>query len=99
MKNVKPRTHEQMHGRPTSWEVIFVYPDGETRIGFTQAKTKENLWRFAKANFEIIEPILIKNNCPDNFKKWNKNILDFGNICYIKYGRTERTVATLEMEK
>ena len=92
MTTVEPRTITQMQHRPTSYEVVAKHEDGrETRLAFTQRRTKSALLRIAQANSETILAMLGVWDGEATYTKaqgWT-----FG-PCRIHYtGRTERDLA------
>ncbi len=91
MNTVEPRTIAQMQFRPTSYEVVAKHNGEETRLAFTERRTKSALLRIAQANSETILAMLGAWNDEATYTKaqgWT-----FG-PCRIHYtGRTERDLA------
>ena len=90
-----PRTLTQMQNRPTSYEVVFVHNNEETRLGFTQRRTKKSLLNMAQENSELL---LDKLSSEQLDKDWsyNKNTgLEFTGSFVRFSGRTERDLAEI----
>ena len=87
-----PRTLTQMHHRLTAYEVVMRCDGGiETRLGFSERKTKSALLAIAQQNGEAVLSMLGDWNGDASYAKatgWT-----FGPVCVCFSGRTERDCA------
>ena len=91
MTTVEPRTIAQMQFRPTSYEVTVSHNGEETRLAFTERRTKSTLLRIAQGNSETILAMLGVWDGEATYTKaqgWT-----FGPVSIRYSGKTERDLA------
>ncbi len=91
MTTVEPRTIAQMANRSTSYEVTVSHNGEETRLAFTERRTKSALLRIAQANSKSILSMLGDWDSEAKYTKaqgWT-----FGPVSIRYSGRTERDLA------
>ena len=90
----KPRTLTQMQHRSTAYEVVATHESGrETRLAFTERRTKQSLLKIAQNNGQIILDMLGSWNGNATYSKatgWT-----FGPVSVRFTGLTERDVSNL----
>ena len=93
MKTIGPRTITEMQFRPTSYEVVAKHNGEETRLAFTERRTKSALLRIAQANSKSILSML--GDWESEAKYTKAQGWTFGPVSIHYTGRTERDLATL----
>lgn len=91
MKTVEPRTITEMQFRPTSYEVVAKHIGEETRLAFTERRTKSALLRIAQANSETVLAML--GDWDGEAKYTKAQGWAFGPVSIHYTGRTERDLA------
>lgn len=90
----EPRTLQAMHRRLTAYEVIAEHDNGtETRLAFTERRTKAVLLSIAQSNSETVLEMLGSWDGEAVYSKshgWT-----FGPVSILYSGRTERDCASL----
>lgn len=95
MKPRNPRTLAEMQRRATAYEVVARHENGtETRLAFTERKTKSVLLRIAQSHGDAIIEML---GSWDGEARYSKSHgWQFGPVRVCFSGRTERDIACMQ---
>ena len=89
-----PDTLKERKNRLTRWEVVLVTPEKNFRLGFSARKTNEAIVEMARANSDLVIEVMEKFNCPDDGPSPKKQRWNLRNGVVIRFGRTERAIAS-----